>query len=174
MPLSAWGATDHGAFRQVVPMSVERCPGSATLTLMAGDAMATGDAGFWRSSNPTWGAVRAVVTNDEYAIVLDDLNRNYREVELSVYRRTGGGWEDLFSLDDQGFPDEGSTVGGRGGYLMGFEGRYYSVIYGHESPRAAIHLAVGEARVDVVADANGWWLHVVRDEDMRLILRRVS
>lgn len=51
----------------------------------------------WRSSNPPWGVVRAVIEDDEHAIVLDDLNGDRREVELSAFRRHGGEWDELFT-----------------------------------------------------------------------------
>ncbi len=38
----------------------------------------------WRSGNPPWGILRALIVDGDYAVLLDDLNSDYREVELSL------------------------------------------------------------------------------------------
>jgi hypothetical protein len=68
----------------------------------------------WQSGNPPWGVVRAVVVDGDYAIVFDDLNADYREVEFALYRRVGDGWEELACQDDAGFPEVGRQPHGEG------------------------------------------------------------
>lgn len=109
----------------------------------------------------------------EYAIVLDDQNADFREVELEVFRRAGEVWDDLFYLDDQGYPDEGSTHGGDG-WMLGFDGHHYSWIYGRERPGTVVTLAFGDKTFTVSADSDGWWFRVVHDDDATSRLRRLS
>ena len=65
------------------------------------------DGPLWISANPRFGVVRRVVVDGPYAAQFDDLNSDYREVSLTVFRCDGSNWEELLYTDDAGYPDVG-------------------------------------------------------------------
>ena len=107
----------------------------------------------WTSSSPRFGVVRGVVLTDPYAAQFDDLNGDYREVCLTVFRRDGSTWEELLYVDDAGYPDVGEEPGR--GY-----GNGYAWAVGRGLPGARIRVLLGDERYLVTADAVGWWLFV--------------
>lgn len=72
----------------------------------------------WTSANRAFGIVRKVVVAPPYAARFDDLNGDYREVCLTVHRRSASGWEELLYADDAGYPGVGET--GAYGYSDGY------------------------------------------------------
>jgi len=115
------------------------------------------ESALWSSGNPRWGVVRAVVIDGDYALVFDDQNSDYREVELSIYERAGDLWQLIANQDDAGLPDVGQGTG-RGWAADVLVGGGYGWAYGREQPRATVKLSYKGEPVDVTADADGWWM----------------
>ena len=124
------------------------------------------DAPLWRTSNPQFGLVRVVVVDGEYAIVLDDLNSDYREVELRAYRRHGQHWREIFSQDDAGFPSVGDAHGGGWCASPSDEGGY-GWTFGRERAGAVVHLQFQGEPLDVKVNPEGWWLCVRATADQQ-------
>ena len=61
---------------------------------------------YWKSST-RYGEVRAVLVDGDFAIVLDDLNADRREIELRLHCNIDGIWEQRGYQDDAGFPGLG-------------------------------------------------------------------
>ena len=104
---------------------------------------------WWISS--TWcGVVRAAVVDGDYAIVLDDMNADHREIELRLYWKVDDTWEQIGFQDDAGFPGIGQmgSAGSREGIAFTF---------GRESPGTIIRLELAGEALKVVADRDGWW-----------------
>lgn len=109
----------------------------------------------WTSSNPRHGVVRRVLFHGDFAVHFDDLNSDYREVELGLFERAAAGWEKVCSWDDVDYPaheDDAPTFGLSGGYQVYAYGR------GRPHARARVELYGGTWTVEV--DADGWWLLV--------------
>ena len=52
-----------------------------------------------------------MVVDGPYAVHFDELNGDYREVCLTVFRRDGSIWEELLYTGDAGYPDVGEEPG---------------------------------------------------------------
>lgn len=113
----------------------------------------------WRSTNPPWGVVRAVLEDDQYLVILDDLNGDYVEIELTVIWRTDQDQDDFeFSRDDAGFPDGG-------GAFTGGDDHRYDCLYGREQPGTVMPLVLGDQTIEVTTNTDGWWFCVIRHDD---------
>ena len=110
-------------------------------------------AALWVSESPRFGVVRHVVVADSYAARFDDLNSDFREVCLTVYRRQESSWEELLSSDDVGYPDRDNAAAC--GWTNG-----YAWAVGRDEPGVKVRVALPEADGRVRADAEGWWLFV--------------
>lgn len=120
------------------------------------------EAELWCSGQPRFGTVRAVIIDGDYAIVLDDLNSDYRETELTGYRRAGRRWHWIFDQQDAGFPAVGHSY--RWGWSASESGGY-AWIFGREDPGATVQLRYRGEPVQVVADAGGWWMCIRETTD---------
>jgi hypothetical protein len=116
---------------------------------------ASGDEVLWTSDNPKHGVVRRVLFYGDFAARFDDLNSDFREVELSIFERGAAGWEKEYSQDDVDYPVQKEDAA-----VYGLSGRCQVYAYGRARPhaRARIELYGGTWTVDV--DADGWWLLV--------------
>jgi hypothetical protein len=115
------------------------------------------EADLWRSSQPRFGVVRAVIVGGDYAIVLDDVNSDYRVIELTALRRAEERWRAIFYQDDAGLPDVGHTHSG--GWCASIsDGGGYGWTFGREHPGTKVQLRYRGELVEVVADAVGWWM----------------
>jgi hypothetical protein len=112
----------------------------------------------WTSDNPRFGVVRNVIVSGAFAARLDDLNGDYREVELTLFRRRRRGWEEVASADDVGHPEyDGSGAEGWGdGYLWAF---------GRDAPDDLVEVRYAGRAHRLRADSKGWWLFVRRVPD---------
>jgi hypothetical protein len=108
----------------------------------------------WISDNPKYGVVRRVLFYGDFAAQFDDLNSDFREVELGIFERGVSGWQKVSSHDDVDYPYDG------GAPTYGLSGGYQVYAYGRARPhaRARIELYGGTWTVNV--DADGWWLLV--------------
>jgi hypothetical protein len=109
----------------------------------------------WISDNPTYGVVRRVLFYGDFAAQFDDLNSDFREVELSIFERGAQGWEKEYSQDDADYPVHKDDA-----WVYGFLGGFRVFAYGRARPhaRARVELYGGTWAVDV--DADGWWFLV--------------
>jgi hypothetical protein len=109
----------------------------------------------WTSSNPRHGVVRRVLFCGDFAVHFDDLNSDYREIELGLFERGATGWEKECSWDDVDYPAREDDAP-----IFGLSGGYQVYVYGRGRPHgtARIELYGGTWTVDV--DADGWWLLV--------------
>jgi hypothetical protein len=116
---------------------------------------ASGDEVLWTSDNPKHGVVRRVLFYGDFAARFDDLNSDFREVELSIFERGAAGWEKEYSQDDVDYPVQKEDAA-----VYGLSGGCQVYAYGRARPhaRARIELYGGTWTVDV--DADGWWLLV--------------
>ncbi len=99
--------------------------------------------------------MRAVVIFGKYAAQFDDLNGDYREVCLTVFRRVRSSWQTVVSADDAGYPD----VGERPAY--GYSGGYAWAI-GRARPQAHVGVVHNGKPYTLRPNAEGWWLFVRR------------
>ena len=109
----------------------------------------------WRSDNPPYGTVRAVIVDGEYAIVLDDGMSNEWQIDLRAYRRAGDHWDEIFSQVDVGLPRVGHTH--RGGGVADPPGGY-GWTFGRERPDTRVALRFRDEMVEAIADSEGWWM----------------
>jgi hypothetical protein len=114
----------------------------------------------WRSAQPRFGVVRVLIKDGDYAITLDDLNSDHREILLNAYRRTGDRWRSLFYQDDAGLPEAGETHYGGWDAGMSEDVGGYGWTFGHERPGTTVRIQFRDELVDVVVDAEGWWMCV--------------
>jgi hypothetical protein len=111
------------------------------------------DDALWTSENPTYGVVRAVMFDGPYAGRLDDLNGDYREVCLTIFRGNGSTWEEWLYADDTGYPDVGDTTSY--GWSNG-----HAFVAGRDRPGVRVTVLLRNDPHTVQADADGWWLFV--------------
>jgi hypothetical protein len=81
-----------------------------------------------------------VVVDGPYAAQFDDLNGDYREVCLKVFRRDGSTWEEFLYTDDAGYPDVGEEP--CRGYSNG-----YAWAAGRDLPGARIRVLLRDGAV---------------------------
>lgn len=108
----------------------------------------------WISDNPRYGVVRRVLFCGDYAARFDDLNSDFREVELGLFERGATGWEKLSSHDDVDYPYDGGSPS------YGESGGYQVYAYGRAQPRARVRIELYGGAWTVEVDADGWWLLV--------------
>jgi hypothetical protein len=91
------------------------------------------------------------MVDDDFAGALDDLNGDYREVSLELYRRGPAGWLPIASIDDAGYPGAGEA--GSEGWVSGV-----AYAFGRDKPNTTLtDFFFGETRAIQTNDA-GWWL----------------
>ena len=117
------------------------------------------DFDLWRSEQPTYGTVRAVVVDEPFAVVLDDLNSDGREVALTLLLRTDDGWRVLATQVDVPLPGPGEP-GGAGWGLDPSDEQGYGWSYGRADAGQTVPVELGPIHTTVTADADGWWLCV--------------
>jgi hypothetical protein len=106
----------------------------------------------WSAEDPRFGVVRHVLVSGDFAVRLDDLNSDYREIELGLYQRQGDEWRGVGSRDDAGYPEPGAYAT--------FDLERFAGMFGRHQPSApvTVHCLHGEQRLQT--DAEGWWLFV--------------
>ena len=110
------------------------------------------DEWMWTSSNPRFGVIRNVLVDGRWAVRLDDLNSDFREVELTVYQRRGGVWDGIYNQDDVDYP--------RDRPLARFDLGEIAGAYGQRTPGSYVTIGCLHETRQVRTDATGWWLFV--------------
>ena len=115
----------------------------------------SGDSALWIPEDSKFGVVRAVVISGKYAAQFDDLNSDYREVCLTVFRRARSSWQAIVSVDDAGYPDRGDKP------VYGYSDGYAWAV-GRANPQAQVEVVHNAKTFKLRPNAEGWWLFVRR------------
>src|SRR3954467_5047210 len=154
MPQIAWPSESSSTWcwmRDSCPVKDGSAPGSQNDVL-------------WQSENSRFGIVRKVVVSDPYAAQFDDLNGDYREVCLTVFRRRRSSWTLLSYMDDAGYPAVGEEP------VRGWSDGY-TWAAGRNVPGARIRVLLRNKPYTVEADADGWRLFVRRSRPPKNAIR---
>lgn len=105
------------------------------------------------SQNPRFGVVRKVVLDLPYAAQFDDLNSDFREVSLTIFKREGSRWAELLSSDDAGYPARDNAA------QYGWSDDFAWAV-GFDPPGVQVRVMLLDEVYPVPSDAEGWWLFV--------------